>query len=215
MTLPLEAGSCRCQFSRRWVGSCWWIPKDLRNPPSSAQTPGTREGVRTRRTQTYWRVVKMKVVWIVMWRETHRLVFNSARSLVNIFVLWNFLRVHYCPYTFQTLKSHSSIPVATGYHYLVWILKRERAQKYKRGSVFHIIPTQRAGPDQRVFTTTPLPGTKSWVSPKHHRSSLKATLWRSILRWSNRRSHRFKTKLPNTEHKHSESSVYRDINCAS
>lgn len=189
VTLPLGAGSCRCQSSLRWVVSCWWIPKDPRNPPSSAQKPGTREGVRTRRMQTYWRVVKIKVVWIVMWRETRRLVFNSARSLVNIFVLWNFLGVHYCPYTLQALKSHRSIPVAAGYHYLAWDSKeREREHRSIKENLCFTLSTHNGPGQTRVFTTTPLPGTKGWVSPKHHRSSLEATLWWSILRWSNGRS---------------------------
>ena len=45
---PGAAGLCRCPFSPRWDGSCWWRRRGRRIPPSWARRPGTPEEAGTR-----------------------------------------------------------------------------------------------------------------------------------------------------------------------
>lgn len=53
--LPQVGGSCKSPSSLQLVWSCWWILKDPRNPPNSAQKPGIPEGGRIQQIQTFWR----------------------------------------------------------------------------------------------------------------------------------------------------------------
>lgn len=119
-----------------------------------------------------------------MWQKTHRVELNNPWLLARFFVLGNFLRVHYDPFKSSINKSllGQSIPVTMENHFMAWKEKSALTLKKRICVLHHPQTTGRAGPDQRVFTTTPLPGTEGRVSPKHHCSSSKTTLRLSVRR---------------------------------